>query len=94
MPEVYYPRLRPGDYDTFRGAKTLQLPDSYNEWFDFSRQQMREIIVSGVEVLEIEVYPDEFAEFCHATQSPRTLDALKEFANLKGRGKDDRKFPS
>ena len=88
MATVYYPKIRVGDdYRTLSGEPHLNLPDTYNEWLDFSYQQMREIIVAGDAPCEIEVNPDEFARFCQAGGHARTFDRLLEFVAEKGRGK-------
>jgi hypothetical protein len=88
MSTVYFPKIRAGDdYSTLRSEPNLNLPDTYNEWLDFSYQQMREIIVAGDTPCEIEVNPDEFARFCQAGGHARTFDRLLEFVTEKGRGK-------
>ena len=80
MATVYYPKLRPTDYDTFRRAQNSDLPGTYNEWFDLARKEMRQFIVSGDTVIEVEIDPDELIAYCHGARNARTLDGLKKFA--------------
>jgi len=87
MAIIYYPRIRLADYDTLRSEPNLNLPDTYNEWLDFSYQEQRQIILAGNDPVEIEIDPDEFARFCQALGSARTFDRLLQFAAEKGSGK-------
>jgi len=82
---VYYPKINPTDYDAFRSVLHPDFPDTYDEWFDLSRKQMREIILTGAgDPIEVEIYSHEFAAYCHTGRYARTLDRLKQFATEKG----------
>jgi len=50
---------------------------------------MRQFIVSGDTVIEVEIDPDEFIAYCHGARNTRTLDGLKKFATFKGSGQGD-----
>jgi hypothetical protein len=87
MTIVYYPKIRPTDYDLFHGVLRPDVPDSYDEGFDLARKEMREIILKGDTPIEVEIDPDEFGRYCHAGRHARTLERLKQFAAEKGSGK-------
>jgi len=89
MTIVYYPKLRPADYDAFQAVLHPDLPNTYNEWFDLARKEMREIIVNGDTPIDVEIDPHEFAQYCHTTRSARTLDSLKQCVAQKRRNKTD-----
>jgi hypothetical protein len=84
MTTVYYPKIPSADYDTLRGVLHPDLPDTYDEWFDLARKQMRQIILAGNDPVEVEIYPHQFTMYCHAGRHARTLDRLKQFATEKG----------
>ncbi len=86
MATVYYPKIGPADYDTFRSEPNLNLPDTYDEWLNLSHKELREIELVGDTFKEIEINPDEFARFCQAKRKARTFDALRQFAAAKGSG--------
>lgn len=88
MATVYYPKLSPANFHALRSGPDLNLPDTYNEWLNLSRKQMREIILAGDSPIEIEIDPDEFARFCHTLRAARTFDRLLQFAAEKGSGKN------
>jgi hypothetical protein len=81
---VYYPKLSLAHYHTLSSEPNLNLPDTYNEWLNLAHKEMREIILAGDRPCEIEIDPDEFAEFCHSEGKARTFGALREFATKKG----------
>ena len=87
---VYYPKIRPTDYDAFRSVLHPDLPNTYNEWLDLAREQMRQIILTRAgNPIEVEINPHEFAVYCHSGRHARTLDSLKRFATEKGRHEGD-----
>ena len=87
MTVVYYPKIRPADYDLLQSVLRPDLPDSYDEGFDLARKEMRDIILQGDTPMEVEIDPEEFGRYCHAGRHVRTLDRLKQFAAEKGNGK-------
>jgi len=84
MAIIYYPKISPNDYDAFRSILNPDLPDTYDKWFDLARKQMREIILNGDTPIEVEVYPHQFAGYCHTGRHARTLDRREQFAAEKG----------
>jgi hypothetical protein len=84
---VFYPKVRVADYYTLRSGPDMDLPETYHEWRDLQAEEMRQIILNGDTPVEVEVDPDEFAEYCKASRHARTFDRLKQFVAEKGDGR-------
>ncbi len=84
----YFPSIRAQDYDAFQLITDNNLPSSFDQW---TNEQFEKITKEGAHrtVVEVEVYPDEFTEFCRAHLIRCTALGLEHFAYHKGIGKRD-----
>ena len=51
------------DYESFRRILGGNLPDTYDEWFKFHSQEIADHLRLMHSFREIQVYPDEFADY-------------------------------
>jgi hypothetical protein len=86
MPGLFYPLIRPEDYQVFKAILGDDIPDSFDEWIDRiakERAQQR-LEWEHSDAVDVEVNPKEFAKYRDATDSTPTYETLKSFAQEKG----------
>jgi hypothetical protein len=73
------PSISKDNFEAFRNYLGASLPQSYDDWL-----QLRAVCVakSGLDdVIEIDVAPDEFAEYIARSGQKADLQALREFVS-------------
>jgi len=82
----YLPKIRPENHETFRRIVSAYPADTYDKWVYFQVNEIAEIIGAGDQrVVLVEVRTDEFTRHCDLVGCKRDFDALRGFANTKGR---------
>jgi hypothetical protein len=81
------PLIRRQDYEAFRGIPTRNLPDTFDQW-QYKHAEQAAHITGGGHIAEyIEIDPQEFADFCHATGQEASLQTIRFFAEEQFRRK-------
>jgi hypothetical protein len=85
MEEVFFPIIRPKDYDAFWRLTNGDLPDTYEEWREQYSKSKAERARQGAVVIDVEVYPEDFATFCKKSDLPPSTEILIDFAEEEAR---------
>jgi hypothetical protein len=80
MDEVFLPIIRLKDYDAFWRLTNGDMPDTYEEWLDLHKQSKTERRQRGGVVIDVEVYPNEFAGFCTERHIDPDAKSLGDYA--------------
>jgi hypothetical protein len=86
MPGLFFPLIRPEDYQAFSDILGDDIPDSYDKWADRiakERARLRREWEQS-DAIDVEVIPDEFVRHCDETNSNKTIESLNRFAQEKG----------
>jgi len=59
-------------------------PDTYDEWLNVANEQVTHMMKQGFVVTKVTIDPDEFAQYCHRTDSGYDPFSLDDLANFKG----------
>ena len=83
--------IRKDDYEAFRRILKDDIPDTYEEWRYRQLSKSNDFIAKWqkAEVIEVDVNPNDFARYCDATNSDRTIETLDRFATEESFGKDN-----
>ena len=74
------PFIAEKDYEDFRPIIKQDFPDTYNEWLKRHEQEKSDRRRLGYNPRDIDVRPDEFAEFCHHHNYKGIFQDLLRFA--------------
>lgn len=85
MEEAFFPIIRPKDYDAFWRLTSGDLPDTYDEWREHHSKSKTERRLQGAVVIDVEVYPEDFATFCKKGNLPPSTEILIDFAEEEAR---------
>ena len=84
-PTFYSAVILQKDYEAFRRLLGKQLPDTDNEWRHLHDHQIAEQRGAGLEIIEVEIYPDEFIRFCNRLKVPAEFKMLDDLASERDR---------
>jgi hypothetical protein len=82
------PIIRPSDYDAFRSILNDQLPDTYGEWLQSYMESQKKFRHFREPYRGIEIYPQEFVNFCLSRNAVATIKLLAECALEKAFGEN------
>jgi hypothetical protein len=85
MDEIPFPIIRPDYYNAFWRLANGDLPDTYDEWLKIHSDRRLKRRQRGEVVIDVEVYPHEFARYCEAHNVACNLESLGDFAMHKFR---------
>ena len=84
---VFALRVTEPDHQVFIGLVHNYPSYSYDKWLKFRAQEVDNYRSEGVEVVEVDVTPDEFPRYCRETGARADLSTLRGVATAKGLGK-------
>ncbi|MGB3283156.1 MAG: hypothetical protein WBA60_09770 [Methylovirgula sp.] len=87
MNRVYAMSITEDDHHIFINEVHNYPSYSYDKWLQFRAKELDEWRDEGLEVIEIDVTPDDFARYCRDTGARRDLSTLRAVAAAKGTGK-------
>jgi hypothetical protein len=87
MGKIYIPVIAPEDFDAFKKLLGPQLSMSYDEWIKLSYTMWHpDHLEEDETIVDVKVYPDEFARYLKATRSAEDLKSLLPFAEAISKG--------
>lgn len=84
---IFALRVTEADHDIFAGLVHNYPTYSYDKWLKFRAQEADKRRAQGLEVIEVDVTPDEFSRYCQSTGARGDISTLRMLATLKGHGK-------
>jgi hypothetical protein len=83
MAESVLSMIRPHDYEAFLKIQRHQFPKSHAAWLYAHEKTTREHQAAGWIVINVDIYPDEFSQYCQRTHSVPTQVSLDDWAGIK-----------
>ena len=83
-PSRFYPVIHEHDYEAFRRFPNLDLPNTYDEWANLTEDVRLQRARVGEQIVLVEIYPHEFAEYHRATGITMNPTSIGRFAIEKG----------
>jgi hypothetical protein len=83
MAESVLSMIRPQDYEAFLEIQGNEFPDSHAAWLYTHEKTTREHQGAGWIVIKVDIYPDEFSQYCKRTESTPTQVSLDDLAHVK-----------
>ena len=80
MATYYSPRISEQDYPAFQNVPGLDLPATYEEWFQQQVRKKADHEGNGDGVISVDVTPAEFLTYCQVTKTTCDLRELERFA--------------
>jgi hypothetical protein len=82
--------IAPKDYEAFKRLMPddPDFPNTYDEWLKLANKEIAEIQAAGHFIERVEVYPNEFAAYCHASGIDGNSALLHAFSVAKARKKN------
>jgi hypothetical protein len=81
-----FPLILPNDYAAFRRLVGSDIPDTYDEWFNLQRKEIREFVQAGRATKTIEVHSNEFSRFLRERGANANIVSLRNFTIEKDAG--------
>jgi hypothetical protein len=87
MSTVYAARVTENDHQVFINIVQNYPSYSYDKWLKFRAQEVDEWRAEGIEVVEVDVTPDDFTRYCRDTGARPNLNTFRAIATAKAIGK-------
>jgi hypothetical protein len=86
MDEMFLPLISENDYEAFRCVMHAQIPTTFDEWHQYHTARLTEY-GKMYRIIQINVNPDEFANFISSRGMPANGRSLLVFAEYVWKGK-------
>ncbi len=87
MNRIYAARVSEADHKVFTNLVHGYPSDPYDKWLKFRAKELHEWSLLDLEVVEIDVTPDDFTRYCRDTGARTDLNTFRGIAAAKGTGK-------
>ncbi len=87
MNKVYALRVTEDDHQIFIDTVHNYPSYSYDKWLQFRSRELHEWTTENLEVVNVDVTPDDLTRYCRDTGARADLSTLRALAAAKGTGK-------
>jgi hypothetical protein len=83
---VHIPRISPKNFEAFRRVTKDKIGSTYKKWLEGHNERISHYTESA-KIIEVDIDPDDFAEFCDRETKSPDFNSLQEFAVYLGKPK-------
>ncbi len=84
MGTYFFPLIRREDFEAFRRVMKGEFPATFEKWHYLRLKEVSDEQGAGQTAVDVQIDPDEFAEFCLTSGASPDRDTLYRFAMRKG----------
>lgn len=87
MNRIYAARVSEDDHQVFIKLVHGYPADPYDKWLQFRAKELHEWAALGLEIVEVDVTPDDFTRYCRDTGAASDFNTFRGIAAAKATGK-------